>query len=288
MWGILWRFIVFVACALVYFYLTEHRELEVEYRLLYQFLNFIIFVFGTNVIFYFTAWVYRKRKRMGIHEVDNITSGLGNIYAFIVSIAFLMFVLSLWNIDFKTLFTSLSIVAAGIAIISKDYISSVIAGFILTFSKEISIGDYVQIGDKKGKIIGLTLTKISLLTDDEDVVFLPNDKVFNGEIINYTKVEEKKVSISFEMPLYAVKSVEALEKDLIDTVSPFRNHIKPDSYDLKVFDIRKDSIVFKFQYAIDQIDRSMEAEIKRKTVRHLVRKLVTAGAKASREKEGIK
>ncbi len=225
---------------------------------------------------------------MDMHEVDNITIGLGNIYVLIISMAGLMFILSLWNVDFKTLFTTLSIVAAGIAIISKDYISAVIAGFILTFSKEVSIGDYVQIGDKKGKIIGLTLSKISLLTEDDDVVFLPNDKVYNGEIINYTKVEDKKVSISFEIPSIAVKSVEVLEKDLISTVSPFKHHIKVDSYDLKVVDIKKDSISFKFQYAIDKIDRSMEAEIKRKTVRHIVRKLASTGAQAIMDKTEIK
>ena len=73
------------------------------------------------------------------------------------------------------------------------------------------INDYVKIGTVKGKIIDINLTKIALLNDDDDVIFLPNNRVFTSDIINYTRREIRKVSVDFEMDLKALHTVEELD-----------------------------------------------------------------------------
>ena len=44
------------------------------------------------------------------------------------------------------------------------------------FSKELNIDDYVKIGDYKGKILDINLSKVVLQNDDDDILYLPNDK----------------------------------------------------------------------------------------------------------------
>jgi len=124
-------------------------------------------------------------------------------------------ILGFWGIDFKSLLTSLSIVAAAIAIISKDYVSGIISGIIISFSKEINIDDYVKIGDNTGKILEINLSKITLLNDDDDIIYIPNDKVYMSEIINYTKKEIKKVSIDFELSIKYHTTIECLKTTLL-------------------------------------------------------------------------
>ena len=55
-------------------------------------------------------------------------------------------IFSLMGMPPARMFTSLSIVAAAIAILSKDFIADVISGMIISFSSEISIDDYVKFG----------------------------------------------------------------------------------------------------------------------------------------------
>jgi small-conductance mechanosensitive channel len=172
--------------------------------------------------------------------------------------------------DLFTFFTSLSIFAAALAILSKDYISNVVSGTLIAFSDEINIGDTVQIGGKKGKVTDITLSKFILLNDDDDFVILPNSTVFSNEIINYTRREIRKTSIDFEIDIKHMKNVEELEDELILSLTGFHQLIRPESYRLKIVEIKKDFVSLKFQYVLDKPDRELERDIRRATIRRVL------------------
>ena len=233
-------------------------------------IGFLVFALAASLVVLVLSFFYRKRKRLPAGKKDNVIIGLENIYYLLLTFALFMTILGFWGIDLRTLFTTLSIVAAAIAIISKDYISEIISGIIISFSREIGIDDYVKIGEHKGKITDINFTKIALLNEDDDVIFIPNNKVFTSEIVNYTRREIKKVSIEFSVMIASVKTVEALEKDLTKSIAEYQDHIVPKSYNLKVVDIQKDALNLKFQYVLREINRELEREIRRKTVRRIV------------------
>ena len=232
--------------------------------------GFFIFALTASVLVSILVWIYRRREKIPAGKANNVIIGLNNIYYIILVGAALMTILGFWGIDFKTLFTTLSIVAAAIAIISKDYIAEIISGIIISFSGEVVIDDYIRIGDQKGKIIDINFTKIALLNEDDDVIFIPNAKFFSSEIVNYTRREIKKVSIEFELMIQAIKTIEELETDLIHAISDYQGHIEAESYNLKIVEIRKDSLSLKFQYTFQEINRELERDIRRKTVRRIV------------------
>jgi hypothetical protein len=172
--------------------------------------------------------------------------------------------------DLFTFFTSLSIFAAALAVLSKDYISNVVSGTLIAFSDEINIGDTVQIGGKKGKVTDITLSKFILLNDDDDYVILPNSTVFSNEIINYTRREIRKTSIDFEIDIKHMKNVVELESELVATLSDFNQLIRSDSYRLKIVEIKKDLVSLKFQYTLDNSNRELERDIRRATIRKVL------------------
>lgn len=233
-------------------------------------LGFGIFALSANLIVVFLSWLYRRSKQIPYTQPDNVVLGLQNIYYLLLGGATIVLVLAFMGVPPENLFTSLSLVAAAIAIVSKDYISEIISGMIISFSREISIGDYIKIGTHKGKIIDLNLTKIVFLNEDDDIMYIPNNTVFNSEIVNYTRKQIKRVNIEFEVDLKAIKNVEALEADLIEAVKDYQEHIQPGSFALKIGDIKKDSVTLKFQYTLNQINRELEQDIRRKTVRRVV------------------
>ena len=244
-------------------------------------LGFGIFALSANLILVMLSWGYRRRKQLPYNQPDNVVLGLENLYYLLVSGAVIVLVLAFMGVEPGNLFTTLSLVAAAIAIVSKDYISEIISGMIISFSSAVSIGDYIKIGDNKGKIIDLNLTKTVFLNDDDDIMYIPNTMVFNSEIVNYTRKQIKRVSIEFEVDLKAIKNIEALEADLIGTVKDYHEHIQPGSFTLKIGDIKKDSVSLKFLYILKQVNRELEQDIRRKTVRRVVnyvKKNLTAAA----------
>ncbi len=232
--------------------------------------NFLIFLIGLNTFIYLIAYYYRKRKRYARRQHDNLIAGLNNLYYLIVSGGVVASLLLFLGFDLFTFFTSLSIFAAALAVLSKDYISNVVSGTLIAFSDEINIGDTVQIGGKKGKVTDITLSKFILLNDDDDYVILPNSTVFSNEIINYTRREIRKTSIDFEIDIKHMKNVEELESELVATLSDFNQLIRSDSYRLKIVEIKKDLVSLKFQYTLDKPDRELERDIRRATIRRVL------------------
>lgn len=233
-------------------------------------LNYIVFVLALHLGISLLSFYYRKRKKYSDAKKDNVINGLQNLYYLILTGATIMTILGFWNIDARTLFTTLSIVAAAIAIISKDYLVDIISGMIISFSNEISIDDYVKIGEHKGKVLDINLTKIALINEDDDIVFLPNNKVFSGEIVNYTKGQIRKVNIEFELDLRFLKTIEELEDDLINCLADYHAQMEKDKFLLRIVNINKESLSLKFQFQLLQVNREIERELRKVTVRRVV------------------
>ena len=269
-----------IALALLVYFKSQYHQWMAEQKIslntedLDLLLGFFIFALSANILIVLLSSLYRRSRHMKAKQGDNVVLGIKNIYYLLMAGAIITTILGLFGIDPKTLFTSLSIVAAAIAIVAKDYISEIISGIIISFStNELSVGDYIKIGQHKGKIIDINLTKIAFLDEDDDIIFIPNTKVFASEIVNYTKKQIRRVSIEFEAPLAAVPSVEALEAYLTDSLKDYHEFIEEGSFWLRVVEIRKDSVFMKFQYVLKQINRELEIEIRRRTVRRIVRYL---------------
>ncbi|HMX41090.1 MAG TPA: mechanosensitive ion channel [Saprospiraceae bacterium] len=227
-----------------------------------------MFLMLLDFVQFFTVWWYRRRHK--IKGEDNFIIGVSHIYSLLLVVGITVGVLSMFRVNARELFTSLSIIFAGLAILTKDYISNMINGMIITFSGQLSIGDNVSIGKHRGKIMDITLQNIHLLNDDDDVIYIPNNVVLNMEVVNYTKREVKRTSIDFEIDLKHLATVEELEKNLTDALKPFHDLIKPDSYYLRVFEVKKDNIAMKFQYILKEPNKELERQIRRKAIRRLV------------------
>jgi small-conductance mechanosensitive channel len=242
-------------------------------------LRFLIFLFGASLVVRLLAMMYRGTKHLPYHKRDNVTTGLSNLFIMFIAVYGIISIFGLFGISLGHMFTTLSIVAAAIAIISKDFVADIISGIVISFSKEISIDDHVKIGDHRGKILDINIAKTALLNEDDDIIFIPNSTVFTSDVINYTKKQIKKTSIEFEIPSGSIDSIEELEDQLILSLAEYHHLIEPNSYYLRVVHIKKDLLALKFQYNLIQFSREMERTIKRKAVRHIVKNISSAKTK---------
>jgi small-conductance mechanosensitive channel len=248
-------------------------------------LRFLMFLIGASLLARLLAMIYRGRKHLPYNKKDNVTVGLKNIFIMVISIYGFLSAFGLFGIEIYKIFTTVSIVAAAIAIISKDFIADIISGIVISFSKEISLDDFVKIGDHRGKIVDINIAKTAILNEDDDIIFMPNSTVFTSDVINYTKKQIKKTSIDFEVATNSIGSIEELEDQLIDSLHEYHHLIEPNSYFLRVVNIKKDFLVLKFQYNLIQFSREMERQIKRKAVRSIVKNINLARVKEQDKSE---
>jgi small-conductance mechanosensitive channel len=211
------------------------------------------------------------RPQGGVKK-DNFTAGLSQIARIVYSLIFGVLVLSMFSISMKEAITTLSLLAAALVLITKDYISNLINGMYMTFARIVNIGDTVKIADTKGKIIDITLSNVHLLNEDDDIVYIPNNNVFQGHIINYTRRELKKSSIDFELDIAQIEHLEKLEREIIYALRDLQDLIQSESMVLKVNSIKHQFCSFKFQYILnDTLNKEHDNRVKRQVIAFVMR-----------------
>ncbi len=238
-------------------------------------IQFVLFFLLTKIITTSIYFLYTKRQKIEFSKKDNFYYGINNIANVLIGIGFVISLFDSFGIELKTLLTSLSIIAAAIAVITKDYISDFLVGIYFSFSRNIEIDDYVKIGNHKGRIIEIEMLKIKLLNDNEDLVILPNGMVYSSEIINYTKSMINAMSIDFQLGIKIIEEIETLEYELQGELKEFQDFIELNSFQLKIIDLKKDFIDFKFLYKLKSLDVELQKKIRKKTIRKIYNYVLT-------------
>ena len=228
-----------------------------------------ITVLITDIIHQVIVLFYRSEL---VGKRDNFLYGIRHIKQVLYALYAGLLLLAVLNISLEKAFTSLSLVAAAIVLLAKDYISNFINGMYMTFARVVNIGDEVSIGVHKGKIQDITLSSVHLLNEDDDLIYIPNSVVFSSDIVNYTRRKIKKTSLDFEIDVLAIHDVVELESEIIEGMKEFHSNIQPGSFNLKVVAISGEHVKFKFQFLVNEgTDKELERLIKRRTIRHIVK-----------------
>ena len=249
----------------------DFHEVTGRARIINTLLSISIMLLLFRIIIDGIALWYKIDRKHGSGKLrDNLIVGLSNLFSIISVIAIILGLLSMFGLNPNEVFTSLSIVAAALAIISKDFIAEIIVGLFNGFSTKIELDDYIKVGDQKGKIIDIGLQKVTLMNDDDDIIYIPNLRFYNADIINYTKRDIRRMSVEFHIDPRYIEDLPGIEAALAQTLSPYQLYLEEGSQELKVVNIEKDHIELKYQYTLKTLSRDVQREIRKKLMRTMM------------------
>ncbi|MFT6215933.1 MAG: small-conductance mechanosensitive channel [Roseivirga sp.] len=211
------------------------------------------------------VFFYLRRKKKETDYKDNFILGINGISSILQVVVFLTALLYFYNIETKEFFTSISIVAAAIAIISKDYISNTINGFLLMFSNQLSLNDYIKIDELSGRITDITLMNVVLLSDEDEIIYVPNTILITQNVINTSKKNFKKLSFDFEMDRQTLGNPDHLEEYIVKALKVEFPSIHLEKFSLRVFKILKDTVNLKLYITLDRKSKEIERGVWRFT-----------------------
>ncbi len=152
-------------------------------------LALFIFIFGI-----YTGSKYKKHIKTAKFS-KNITLStktiLGNIgYYTIVLITFFIS-LKIIGINLSSLTVILGALSVGIGFGLQNMVSNFISGIILMLENSIRIGDYIEISDTlKGVVEDIQMRSTTIVTNDNIEVIIPNQTLFQNNVINWTLSEK--------------------------------------------------------------------------------------------------
>lgn len=107
--------------------------------------------------------------------------------------------LSYAGIPVSAFLAALGAAGVAVALALKDSLGNFAGGILIILTKPFSKGDYIEDSDTGGQVEKIDLLYTTLLTYDNKVVTIPNGKLANSTIINYTRKGSRRVECTFSV-----------------------------------------------------------------------------------------
>lgn len=178
----------------------------------------------------FAVLARRSRIRAIVDWIDNkvgiieLTPADRSFFAFLAwlvlwlpGVLLILYTLRLVGL-LATLGLSAGAVAAIAAAANRDLLGNVFAGFTLQARRHISVADAVKIKDVTGEVLNIGLTASAIEDFDGVVHYIPNAKILNETLTNYSLAQFRRVEIAFyfDVDEVDVTEVEEILQEIID------------------------------------------------------------------------
>jgi small-conductance mechanosensitive channel len=231
-------------------------------------LDGLIFFLAASLIislgrFIMVAVFLRRQTKQESHR-NNFILGINSIASFLTNFMFILALMVGAGVNVPEFFTSITIVAAAIAILSKDYINSMINGLIMMFGDQLSLGDYIKVGEQSGKIVDINFLNIVVETEQGKTILVPNGAIITSQIQNLGREQAQEWSVFFELPLGQILSESALESFIASRHNELSVLTKMQDLTVKVAEIKKDAVLYELSYrSLPEIKTEAAAALKK-------------------------
>ena len=137
-------------------------------------------------------------------------------------------VLSSLGVDVTGIVALASVLTLAISLSVQNFLTNIIGGFTLLYTKPFHSGDYVEVAGQSGTVTEIGMTYTQLKTPDNKLISIPNSAVVSAEIVNYSTTGTRRldinISASYDSPQEKVyeallKSIEGCK--LLEGKEPF-------------------------------------------------------------------
>jgi small-conductance mechanosensitive channel len=185
--------------------------------------------------------------------------------------------LSLWGVDLGGLLIGAGFLGIVAGMAAQQTLGSLIAGFVLMFSRPFEIGDWVQIGDQEGIVTEITIVNTRLENFDGEFVVLPNDKVGNSTIVNRSMKGRLRIRVEVGIDYDAdPERAQTVAVDALKAVEEILTVPRPKALTRQLAD---SSVVVELRFWIDKPSARRRAQATSAAIR---------AVKAAYEEAGIK
>jgi len=159
--------------------------------------TWLSFLFGMANTLLIAWWVYEGIKfllytslSIRIHRQEAVRKELFNLFLNVVKILIgavvVLIVLSKMGIDLTGLITSLGIGGVLIGFTAKDTLTNFFDSIRLVSEQAFSLGDWIETEDVEGFVVEIGLAATRIRTFDNALVTIPNSKLANSAIRNWS------------------------------------------------------------------------------------------------------
>jgi len=197
----------------------------------YEIIKYIIYATIRNTV---------KSQKVARKELFNLLLNISKIIIFFIAI---IAILSKFGIDITALVTSLGIGGIIIGFSARDTLVNFFDSIRLIAEDAFRQGDWIETKDIEGFVTELGLTSTKIRTFDNAMVTIPNSKLANNYVKNWTKRLIGR-RIKFHLPIKYTTNTDEIDRVIYEIYEMLHSH--PDIVNLnKVKYLKKMDLVYE-------------------------------------------
>lgn len=164
--------------------------------------------------FFLARWLEKKlTSRLVEQKVKaEVVHLIRRIFYILVVVILVITALGLLNVPLAAFAFISGALAIGVGFGAQNIINNFISGWILMWERPIRIGDWVEIGEDIGVVEEINTRSTRLKRIDGVHLLLPNSKLLEDTVINWTRVDNilrsvVRVGVSYSSDVVVVKSL---------------------------------------------------------------------------------
>lgn len=116
-----------------------------------------------------------------------------SVFKFIKYITYIIvffLIISTTGVNITPFLAASAALLVGLGLALQNLFKDVIGGIFIILDKSLLVGDIIEVEDKVGRVIEITVRTTRAITRDDKIIIIPNHKFIENSIYNYTQNRE--------------------------------------------------------------------------------------------------
>ncbi len=208
----------------------NYRLIEIGEYKLYVF-NLVmvigIYIIARLILFLLRQFLHRRVKQDLIDQRKSYA--IRQIVKYLVYLIAVVIALDSLGVQVTGLLLGSTALFLGLGLGLQDTFKDIVSGIVILIERTVSAGDIVEINGIVGQIKDVGLRTTRVLTRDDIIILVPNQKLVNDQVINWTQ-NQMPTRFYIEVDVAYGSDVRLVEKLLIREAEIHPNtisHLKP-------------------------------------------------------------
>ncbi|HTA44180.1 MAG TPA: mechanosensitive ion channel family protein [Bryobacteraceae bacterium] len=159
----------------------------------------------------------------GVQDVTSLTQKLAQVFVVSLGLAWLLRVV--FDLNPSTILTTLGVGGLAVALALQDTLSNLFAGFYVSVSGLVRIGDYIKLSTgEEGYITDITWRCTMMRGTTNNLVVIPNNKLGQAIYTNYN-LPDTRLGMSLSFAVGYESDIDRVEAILLEEVNSAAGHV---------------------------------------------------------------
>jgi len=173
----------------------------------------------------------------------------------VIVILYIAILLDHFGINITGLAAALGIAGLAFSLAAQDTISDAISGVIIMLDQPFRVGDRIEIDelDTWGDVVEIGMRTTKIRTRDNRMVIVPNSKISNNQVVNYT-YPDPRYRVQIDIGIGYGQDIEYVRKIIHDTVRELPGILDDKPVDVLYNEMGDSSMTFRVRWWIQSYE----------------------------------